>query len=178
MPTVVIRAAVPALLLIGSLVLPRYILPPEMAGMVEEGGAGPTLWPMTMLVLTGVCSLIWLLRVVWTSMRAPRLAEAESPQGAGAAPYNAPLAWAGVALTFVYGYAIQAMGFALATLAFLVLWFVLGGVRRPLTVAPVAVLGTLVLLWVFVALAQMPLDRGRGAFTAATDEIYDTIGIY
>jgi putative tricarboxylic transport membrane protein len=169
------KAAVPALLLIASLILPRYILPPEMAGMVEAEGAGPTFWPTTMLVLIGLCSLVWLVRVVWAARRQPAVAAAPAePVGY----YNAPLAWAGVALTFVYGYAIQVLGFAVATLLFLVAWFLLGGVRKPLTVAPVAVVGTLVLLWVFVALAQMPLDRGRGIFTAATDELYDVMGIY
>ncbi|HSV28964.1 MAG TPA: tripartite tricarboxylate transporter TctB family protein [Candidatus Omnitrophota bacterium] len=169
------QAAVPALFLVAALILPRYILPsPEMADLAGEG-AGPTLWPSTMLILIAVCAFLWLVGIVVTNLRNPR---PEVGEPAEKAPYNAKLAWAGVALTFVYGYAIQQLGFAIATLIFLALWFILGGVRRPVTVGPVAVLGTLVLLWVFVALAQMPLDRGRGVFTAATDEIYDAIGIY
>lgn len=171
------RAAIPALLLIASLILPRYILPsPEMEAMVAGEGAGPTLWPMTMLWLVGICSFLWLVRVVWTSLREPRAA-AEEPV-VEPVEYNAALAWTGVGLTFVYGLGIVYLGFPIATLIFLAAWFVLGGVRRTITVGPVAILGTIVLLWVFVALAQMPLDRGRGVFTAATSEIYDTLGIY
>lgn len=175
--SLILRAAVPALILAAALVLPGYILPPGAAALLgDTGGAGPTLWPRVMLALAAVCAAVWLLRIVWTGLRAPRLAE--SRPEAEASPYNRVLAWSGLVIVFVYGAAIQYLGFAIATLAFLLVWFTLGGVRRPLTVGPVAVLGTLVLLWVFVALAQMPLDRGRGAFTAATDEIYDVIGIY
>lgn len=174
----ILRAAVPALILVAALVLPGYILPPQMAAMLGDTGegAGPTFWPRIMLGLTALCAALWLVQIVWTGLRAPRLAGDEG--GGETAPYNRLLAWSGLVIVFLYALAIQYLGFAIATLIFLLVWFTLGGVRRPVTLGPVAVLGTLVLLWVFVALAQMPLDRGRGAFTAATDGIYDVIGIY
>lgn len=168
------RAAPPALILIATAILPRYTLQNrDMLAMLSEGEAGPTFWPNVMLVLVAVCAFLWLVRVVWTGLRAPRDASSEP-----ARPYNWGLAVFGLLLVFLYGLAIQYLGFAFATLLFLVAWFVLGGVRRPVTVAPVAVLGTLALLYVFVALAHMPLDRGRGVFTAGTVELYEVLGIY
>jgi putative tricarboxylic transport membrane protein len=178
MTPVLRQAAPPAVLLIATALLPRYTLQnPAMAEMVGEGEAGPTFWPHVMIALVALCAALWLVRVVWTHLRAPQVAAAADSE-AGRQPYNWRLAWVGLALVFAYGFAIQYLGFAFATLAFLVAWFVLGGVRRPVTVAPVAVLGTLALLYVFVALAQMPLDRGRGVFTAGTVELYEVLGIY
>lgn len=171
------RAAVPALILIATFLLPRYMLPGSMAAMLPEEGPGPTLWPNVMLTLIAICAFVWLVLIVWSEVRAPAAARAEYVE-APEEVYSHRLAWAGIGIVLIYGVAIQYLGFAFATLAFLAVWCLLGGVRKPLTLVPVAVLGTLVLLWVFVALAQMPLDRGRGAFTAATDELYDVIGIY
>ncbi|CAA7614343.1 tripartite tricarboxylate transporter TctB family protein [Magnetospirillum sp. UT-4] len=172
-----LRAAPPALIVVAALVLPGYLLPnPEAAALVGEGEAGPTLWPTMLLWLVGLCAAFWLVRVVWAGLRAPPPEAA--PAAAGRPVYNRRLAWAGVAMTFAYGYAIEMMGFAVATLLFLAAWCVLGGIRRAVVLVPVAAIGTVVLLYVFVALAQMPLDRGRGVFTAATTGLYQAIGIY
>lgn len=170
-----LKAVPPALLLVAALVLPRFMMQQNMAAMIGEGEAGPTFWPNVMLTLVAICSALWLVREVWTGLRAPAVAGEAPP---ARAPYDWRLAWLGLAIVFVYGLAIQYLGFAFATLLFLAAWFVLGGVRRPLTVGPVAVIGTLVLLYVFVALAQMPLDRGRGVFTAGTIELYQALRIY
>ncbi|MBF0372814.1 MAG: tripartite tricarboxylate transporter TctB family protein [Alphaproteobacteria bacterium] len=171
-----LKAVPPALILIAAFVLPRFMLQNQnMAAMIGEGEAGPTFWPNVMLTLVAICSAFWLVREVWTALRAPAVA-GESPPPA--APYNWRLAWTGLAIVILYGVAIQYLGFAFATLLFLAVWLILGGVRRPLTVAPVAVIGTLVLLYVFVALAQMPLDRGRGVFAGGTIELYQALRIY
>lgn len=179
--TLIERAGTPALILIACLLLPRYMLqnPELVQAMIGEGEAGPTFWPSLMLWLTAACALWWLVRELWAGLRAPEVrAEQETIEVPAPPAYDRVLAWTGIALVFVYGFAIQYLGFAIATLLFLAAWSLLGGVRRPLVVAPVAVLGTLVLLYVFVALAQMPLDRGQGPLQAATVELYDVLGIY
>lgn len=178
--TLLERAGTPALILIACLLLPRFMLEnPQMAELAGEGEVGPTFWPTVMLWLTAICAAWWLAREVWTGLRAPEVrAEEATIEAPPQDPYNHLLAWFGVGLVFVYGFAIQYLGFAIATLLFIAAWSLLGGVRRPLVIAPVAVLGTIVLLYVFVALAQMPLDRGQGPLQAATVGIYDALGIY
>ena len=51
--------------------------------------------------------------------------------------------------------------------------------RAPaLPIVPVSVLGTAVLLWVFMGLALMPLDRGEGAFGRFSLAVLRGLGIY
>jgi hypothetical protein len=54
----------------------------------------------------------------------------------------------------------------------------LGGVRRPLTVVLVATLGTAGVLYLFVKVSVMPLDRGFGWVEQATIALYRLLGIY
>ena len=54
----------------------------------------------------------------------------------------------------------------------------LGRVRRPLTVVLVSTLGTAAILYLFVKVSLMPLDRGQGVFEQATIALYRILGIY
>jgi putative tricarboxylic transport membrane protein len=42
----------------------------------------------------------------------------------------------------------------------------------------ISVLGTIGILYFFVKLSAMPLDRGKGAFEQATVALYRLLGIY
>lgn len=88
------------------------------------------------------------------------------------------LAALGVAIILVYGFSIPYVGFAFATVAFIAIWCVLGKVRSLITVTLVSVLGTVVLLYMFVALAKMPLNRGIEPFNSATVSIYRLLRIF
>ena len=55
---------------------------------------------------------------------------------------------------------------------------VLGGYRRPVAVALVSTIGTLLILYLFVKASAMPLDRGKGIFEQATIVLYRLLGIY
>src|SRR6185503_2363073 len=83
----------------------------------------------------------------------------------------------GITILVSYGAAIPIVGFALATLIFFAVWLWLGGVRRPVTVGLVSVLGTLALLYLFAGLSKMPLDRGIDGFDALTVGLYRVIRI-
>ena len=70
------------------------------------------------------------------------------------------------------------IGFALATAGFFLVWLPYGGVRRPRVVASVTVIGTVALLYTFVKLTTLPLDRGIGLFDGLTVSLYKLLGIY
>ena len=86
--------------------------------------------------------------------------------------------WLGIVLVLAYGFSLPILGFPLATFVYLVLWLPLGGERAPLRVGLTALVGTTVLLYRFVKLALMPLDRGVGAIGEATVALYRLLGIY
>ncbi|MGQ9368185.1 tripartite tricarboxylate transporter TctB family protein [Azospirillum sp. ST 5-10] len=169
------RVAAPVGLIAAMLVLPRYIFTdPAMADGLPAA-VGPDGWPRALIIGVLLCSAAWILRELWMAARVRPAAAA--PEEA-AEPYDHVMAWTGMGIVVVYTAAIPALGFPVATLLFLGAWCVLGGVRRPLTVGLVGVLGTVVLLYVFVRLAHMPLDRGAGVFDGVTIALYRAIGIY
>lgn len=191
LPTSVRRTAGPIAFLVGALVLWNHIVqdPDMLDGM--PGLVGPAGWPRFMLIGIGICALIWLLIELRASMLHLKedpishggvLEEAAAAAPATAAPdehaYNKRRAAVGLALVILYGLAIPQIGFLLSTLAYIALWCLFGGVRRPSIVVPVTLLGTLAILYMFVMLAQMPLDRGHGVFDELTVYMYRALGIY
>lgn len=176
-----VRLAVPLGLLIGAWWLSGHVVrnPAVLARL--PGPVGPAGWPKAMLAGTALCALLWL---VWELAGLARGKPAASgPDSFGAlagtgTPSGNLLAVVGVAVVLAYGFAIPYLGFALATAIFILVWCLLGGIRRPLTLALTSLVGTTVLLYVFVMLARMPLDRGRGAIGETTIALYRLLGIY
>jgi putative tricarboxylic transport membrane protein len=151
----------------------RYVAPGVDLAAMARGAIGPATWPKTMLLAAGAAAaMLAVLRLLEAlSLRGPR---ASSPQE----DYHEGRSAGAIGLLVAYGVAIPLVGFAWSTLVFLAGWLALGGVRRPRTVALISVLGTLGVLYFFVKLSVMPLDRGKGVFEQATVALYRLLGIY
>lgn len=166
----------PALVLVAALVLPFFML--EGAREMRGTGPGPAAWPGTMLALTAFCAALWLIQelVAW---RRGRPAPVEAPEAAGEdEAYVYTKAVIGLVLITAYGWLLPITGFALTTALFMALWCILGGVRNPLVVVPVSLIGTAALLWMFMGLAVMPLPRGVSAFDQISIALLQALGIY
>ena len=164
-------------LLVTSLVLAFFFITAAAdAGLEARGGIGPATWPKVMLIGIAVSAAMIVAREL------ARLFAAQSHERGGAAKdapaYDNWKAAIGIALLVAYGLAVPFIGFALATALFLVVWLAVGGLKKPLTIALVSVVGTITLLYVFAGLSKMPLDRGIGLFDAATVTLYRALGIY
>lgn len=168
------RLAVPLAAAAAALVLARQFIAPgiDLDGMAR-GVAGPGTWPKLMLYGVAACLAAVFGRnlIELRSAAAPRAAADETG-------YNDAKLLSGMALLVGYGAGITAVGIAWATLAFLPAWLVLSGLRRPLSVALVSVFGTVGILYLFIKLCLMPLDRGKGVFEEATIALYRLLGIY
>jgi hypothetical protein len=106
-------------------------------------------------------------------LRAPRLATARtSPTLARATLVTA------VAVLLGYVLATPTVGFPLATAGFIVAFMWLAGSRSLPALAACAVLGPVVLLYVFVKLVYLPLPKGAGAFEALTLGLYRFLRIF
>lgn len=183
-----IRAIFAELMAIGALVLGHLIVDnPQMVEGMARGLASPLTWPKLMLAGAGLCAVGWAIEEGWKAFHAlppPPDAEAEAIEFGDVGfeeqdklPPTLPIVL-GLALALAYAFVIPRVGFTLATVAFLLLWFVLGGVRKPAQVVGVTLIGTLVVLYVFVKLALMPLDKGAGAFGEFTIALFRLLGIY
>jgi putative tricarboxylic transport membrane protein len=164
----------------GALVLTRFVTDrPEEAAAMARGIAGPTTWPTVMLYAVVLFALGWAVQRVawvlrWREQSASQLKSAMAPPAvAGGARV-----WLGIVLVLAYGFAMPWLGFALTTLAYIVLWLLLGGIRKPLQIMLISLIGTLVFLYFFVKVALMPLDRGIGAIGEFSVALYRLLGIY
>ncbi len=182
-----VRAVFAELLGLSVIVLGRYIVDdPQMVQGMARGLATPLTWPTWMLAAVGLCSIGWAMEEGWKAYHVsaePDVAQAALEHGdvgfeaESAAPPLLPILL-GLALALIYAFAIPWLGFTVATVAFLVLWFLIGGLRKPIQMIAVTLIGTAVLLYVFVKLALMPLDKGAGAFGEFTIALFRFMGIY
>lgn len=168
-----VRLAAPLATAAAALAIARWYIAPgvDLEGMAR-GVTGPGTWPKAMLYCVAACSIIILIRNFF-EMRASAPAA-----GAGESEFDDAKLLPGIALLVGYGIGIPEIGMAWSTLAFVACWLVLSGLRRPLSVVLVSVLGTVGVLYLFVKLCMMPLDRGKGPFEAATIVLYRLLGIY
>lgn len=69
-----------------------------------------------------------------------------------------------IALSLVYPFAMDVMGFLVATLGFQIVLLGLLGIRRPGVVLAVSGVNLALLYGIFARALQLPLPRGSGAF--------------
>ncbi|MEO5695704.1 MAG: tripartite tricarboxylate transporter TctB family protein [Burkholderiaceae bacterium] len=169
--------AAPLAFLAAAGVLTRFITDrPEEAAAMARGIAGPTTWPTVMLYATMLFAFGWVVQRTIEVLRRRENgvgAAVAAPVGAGGVRV-----WLGIALVLAYGFSLPVLGFALATLLYIVLWLWLGGVRSPLQLGLLSVLGTTTFLYLFIKLALMPLDRGAGWIGESTIVLYRWLHIF
>jgi len=151
-----------------------YVAPGVDLGAMARGVVGPATWPKAMLLCAAAAAtLLAFGRLL--ELFAPR---SSSAPAADADEYHEARSIGALALLLGYGVAIPLVGFAWATPVFIAGWLLLGGLRRPLLVGLTSILGTLGILYFFVKVSLMPLDRGKGIFEQATVALYRLLGIY
>jgi putative tricarboxylic transport membrane protein len=169
------RLAAPLAAAVAAVVLARYFIAPGVdLDAMARGVAGPGTWPKVMLY--GAAA--WALAIFVRNFAALRHARARDESENAEPAYNDAKLLGGIAMLVAYGAGITLVGMAWATLAFLALWLLLSGLRRPVPVLAVSVLGTAGVLYLFVKVCLMPLDRGKGVFEQATIVLYRLLGIY
>jgi putative tricarboxylic transport membrane protein len=137
--------------------------------VAREGTLGPGFWPR--LVLSGLAlACLGKLAGEWR-----RRAGADA---AALVPISHARLVAAVALILLYALATPAIGFALASVAFIAAFMALAGARSPLVIAANALGGTVVLLYTFVKLVYLPLPKGGGPFETVTLALYRALRLF
>lgn len=137
--------------------------------VVDQDALGPLSWPRVMIVGIIVASLLWGLA---------RLRRNPDEDPLTPVPVDAVRLWIGIVTVVGYGTAIVYIGFAFATLLFMICWLWIGGMRRPLPIIANSLLGTLAVLYLFLKVAYLPLPRGAGWIDTLTVGLYQWLGIF
>lgn len=150
-----------------------YVAPGVNFAAMARGVVTPVTWPKTMLLCAASAAALLALVHLLESLS---LREARAPEQGE--DYHEGRSIGAIALLLAYGIGIPFVGIAWATPVFIAGWLLLGGVRKPLQVGLISILGTVGVLYFFVKLSLMPLDRGQGVFEQATVTLYRLLGIY
>lgn len=144
---------------------------------------GPAFWPRFWLAV--------LLALVasdgWSAYRRARLAAAAAGSrdaapvaspGGERPPESIPLLLAGGALVLAYVVGAIVFGFMLATPLYLFAFAYLGGFRKILPLALIAVATTAAFLFLFVRVVYVSLPLGTGPFADFTASVYQAVGLF
>lgn len=141
---------------------------------------GPRFWPRLCLAAMLVLTALDATMAFWASRR-PSSAVDEAAALASAPekrPESMALLFGGLLLVTAYAVATVVVGFALATMTFLVAFSYLGGYRHMPSLLAVAFGTTLALLYIFVYLVYVSLPLGLGPFLEMNVGLYRLLGIF
>jgi putative tricarboxylic transport membrane protein len=142
----------------------------SLSDLAREGSLGPGFWPRLALVGLALACLA----KAWEELRR----DAGAVPGDGPGAISTPKLLAGIALLVAYAALAPVLGFPLTTLAFIVAFMALAGLRAPAGLAASAVIGSVLLVYVFVKAVYLPLPKGDGPFEALTLALYRALRIF
>jgi len=140
--------------------------------VVRGAQLGPGFWPRLVLAGLGLTCLVRLV-VEWRRGGGDRALESRTLP----AMSRRKLA-VGIALIVLYVLATPVVGFPLATVAFIVAFMGLCGTRSVAALGANALIGTVLLLYLFIKLVYLPLPKGEGPFEAVSLALYRALGIF
>jgi putative tricarboxylic transport membrane protein len=161
------RVAAPLLGVVVALAL--YPATRSLDAVAREGSLGPGFWPrLALLGLALACASK--AAEEWRRGRA-RAAEARDPISVG-------LLAGGIALIVLYTALTPLLGFPLTTAIFIAAFMALAGGRSVTGLVAAGVLGTVVLVYLFVKVVYLPLPKGDGPFEALTLALYRALRVF
>lgn len=159
-----------------------YIVTGNFEYTAKPGRLGPNFWPRLLLALIMVMSLLEIAVALGRGGRGSARAEAgpageEQPAVDESKKRYPVLLVLGIGLTLGYVLLVSLLGFALTTFLFLVCFMYLGRYRRHAVIWVSSLVGTLLLMLIFVKLVYVSLPPGIPPFDSVTYLIYTLLGI-
>jgi len=130
------------------------------------GQLGPAFWPRALILLLMASCGIKAVEIYWTPPSAEGGKKASSPGVDTRRLVLMIVAVLGVV------FLMDMIGFILANFLFLFLFMRIAGYRRMRSLTLISVLGTLVLLFLFVKVVYLPLPKGQFFFSDLTIAVY------
>jgi putative tricarboxylic transport membrane protein len=165
------------IILLGSLYF--YYLAGQFRFSAKPGNLGPDFWPKLLLGLTMAACLYEIIKTAFF-LKIASLKEASEEQSAKAEnkkkTYPALLV-TGIAMTVAYAYFVTTLGFILCTFLYFALFMIVGRYRKIWAILANSVVGTLVLVVIFMKIVYVSLPLGQEPFSGVTFFVLRTLGI-
>lgn len=145
-----------------------YSLAHKLEAFSPPGQLGPDFWPKVSLILLMVGCLI----KVGELFKERNLKVALEEKASLLPPVNALRLFIMIGLVFFSVIGMDLLGFLLANFLFLLFFMAITGVKKKSSLLLISLLGTILLLYLFVKIVYLPLPRGQGIFNDLTIYLY------
>lgn len=145
-----------------------YSLADRLEAFSPPGQLGPAFWPKVSLILLMVGCLI----KVGELFREGTLKVALEEKASLLPPVNVLRLFIMIGLVIFSVIGMDLLGFLFANFLFLLFFMAITGVKKKSSLLFISLLGTILLLYLFVKIVYLPLPRGQGIFNDLTIYLY------
>jgi len=155
-----------------------YHLAGQFRFSAKAGHLGPDFWPKMLLALTMVACLYEIIKTAFFL----RIAPSKEAAGEGSAKAESKkktypgLLVIGIVMTVAYAYFVTTLGFILCTFLYFALFMIVGRYRKTWAILANSVIGTLVLVVIFMKIVYVSLPPGQEPFSALTFFVLSLMG--
>jgi hypothetical protein len=156
-----------------------YHLAGKFRFSAKPGHLGPDFWPKLLLALTMVACIYEMIKTIFFKkiVNKEKVSAGEEPKKEAAQKSYPWLLVIGTLLTVGYAYFVTTLGFVLSTFLYFFLFMIVGRYRKIWAIVANSVVGTLVLVVIFMKLVYVSLPLGKEPFSAVTFFILGILGI-
>jgi putative tricarboxylic transport membrane protein len=156
-----------------------YALANQFQFVAKAGNIGPDFWPKMLLGLTIAVCLFEIIKTAFFSKiksegKAAAKEQVEAPE---TKRYYPGLLLIGSLMTVLYVYLVTILGFPLCTFLYFALFMFVGRYRKKWAILANSVIGTLVLVFIFMKIVYVSLPLGQEPFSAVTFFVLRIMGI-
>lgn len=156
-----------------------YYLAGQFRFFAKPGHLGPDFWPKMLLALTMVACLYEIIKTAFFLNIGPsKEVSGEASAKAESKKKTYPgLLVIGIAMTVAYAYFVTILGFIICTFLYFALFMIVGRYRKVWAILANSVVGTLVLVVIFMKIAYVSLPLGQEPFSGVTFFVLRMLGI-
>jgi putative tricarboxylic transport membrane protein len=155
-----------------------YYLAGQFRFSAKPGNLGPDFWPKLLLGLTMVACLYEIIKTaVFLKIAPSKEAAGEGSAKAESKKKTYPgLLVIGIVMTVAYAYFVTTLGFIICTFLYFALFMIVGRYRKPWAIMANSVVGTLVLVVIFMKIVYVSLPPGQEPFSVVTFFVLSLMG--
>ena len=156
-----------------------YYLAGQFRFSAKPGNLGPDFWPKLLLGLTMAACLYEIIKTAFFLKMAPpkEATEEKSAKVATTKKTYPGLLVIGIVMTVAYAYFVTKLGFVLCTFLYFALFMIVGRYRKIWAILANSVVGTLVLVVIFMKVVYVSLPLGQEPFSGVTFFVLKMLGI-